>query len=688
MHRSITTIRPARRHVLGALAIGVVLSLSPVLPGSGTLSAQAPASALSGLARGARGDAVRSVQQALINQGISVTGGIDGVFGSATETALKQFQSGHGLPASGVVDDATALELGLASSPLLGLTQGVTSDAVRDLQTKLIAAGTAVAGGADGVFGPATTTALKQYQQGLGLSPTGTVDSSTAASLASVTASSPASNPGTSTAPGAASSSSDTSAMAGLKIGARGDVVKQLQQTIINAGFTVVGGADGIFGVLTANALRSFQNANGLGVTGVVDGPTATALAGVTAPAAADPGASHDPTVTASPLLGLKYGSIGADVKALQQALINAGVAVRGGADGVFGTATQSALKSYQSAHELDQTGRVDDATAGALASAGGTTTAANPLLGLKYGALGNTVKQLQQALIDAGVTVRGGADGIFGPATTNALKDFQKSQGLDANGQVDAATAAALANPKAAATPGPTTPDAGGYAAYGEKGVRVTTLQTALVAAGITLRGGVDGDFGAATSAAVIEFQRREGLSVTGKVNDATATALKLGKAAEPTTPDPATVTISAFPVQGKCYYGDSWGYPRGGGRTHLGVDIIAPAGKLLYAAADGTITKLYADYPGSLSGNGVRLTMADGTYYFYAHMTAVADGITVGTKVTAGQVVGTVGSTGNSGTAHLHFEVHPQGGAAVNPYPLVKAIDGCSNTEPLPQP
>ena len=471
-----------------------------------------------------------------------------------------------------------------------------------------------------------------------------------------------------------------------MKIGSRGAAVQTLQQSIIDAGFTVVGGADGIFGVLTASALRSFQNANGLGVTGVVDDATAAALAKVVAPAAG----SHDPTVTASPLLGLKYGSIGSDVKALQQALIAAGITVRGGADGVFGTATTAAVKSYQAGHGLEQSGQVDQATANALASVAGSAGASSPLLGLKSGALGNTVKQLQQALIDAGVKVRGGADGIFGPATANALKEFQTSQGITAGGTVDDATVAALANPKAPAAPvvtSPSAPQADGYAAYGEKGVRVIALQTALVAAGITVRGGVDGDFGAGTSAAVMEFQTAQGLPVSGKVTEATAAALGLVATPAPVAGDPSTVEIAVFPVQGACSFGDSFGFPRSGGRSHQGVDIIASAGKLLYAAIDGTVTKVYADYPGSLAGNGLRITSADGTYVFYAHMTGIADGIDVGVPVKAGQIVGAVGSTGNSGTPHLHFEIHPQGGAAINPYPIVKAIDGCSNTTPLPQ-
>jgi murein DD-endopeptidase MepM/ murein hydrolase activator NlpD len=97
-----------------------------------------------------------------------------------------------------------------------------------------------------------------------------------------------------------------------------------------------------------------------------------------------------------------------------------------------------------------------------------------------------------------------------------------------------------------------------------------------------------------------------------------------------------------------------------------------------------DGTISKLYWDQPGALSGNGLRVEQANGTYFTYLHMLSFAPGVTVGTQVKAGDVIGFVGTTGSSATPHLHFEIHPYGGAAVNPYPYVKAIDECNNTTP----
>ncbi|MDP9463297.1 MAG: peptidoglycan DD-metalloendopeptidase family protein [Actinomycetota bacterium] len=160
-------------------------------------------------------------------------------------------------------------------------------------------------------------------------------------------------------------------------------------------------------------------------------------------------------------------------------------------------------------------------------------------------------------------------------------------------------------------------------------------------------------------------------------------------------TTPAPSTrpaaagtvVAIDSFPVQGPCTFIDTYGAPRGG-RVHEGVDIIAKAGQSVYAVKNGKLTKQYLNTPGSLSGYGWRLTTADGTYYFYAHLGAFAPGLSVGDSVNAGQIIGQVGMTGDAPAPHLHFEVHPGGGPSINPTPTVRAVDTCHVAAPSPQP
>jgi murein DD-endopeptidase MepM/ murein hydrolase activator NlpD len=142
---------------------------------------------------------------------------------------------------------------------------------------------------------------------------------------------------------------------------------------------------------------------------------------------------------------------------------------------------------------------------------------------------------------------------------------------------------------------------------------------------------------------------------------------------------------TIQVFPVQGRCSFSNTWQQSRGT-RLHEGVDIIAPIGNLIYAVVDGTITRVYNN--ASLTGNGVRLTQADGTYFFYAHLDTIAPNIAVGTTVKAGQILGTNGATGNTSTPHLHFEVHPRGGAPIDPTPIVAAVNACHITDARPQP
>lgn len=159
------------------------------------------------------------------------------------------------------------------------------------------------------------------------------------------------------------------------------------------------------------------------------------------------------------------------------------------------------------------------------------------------------------------------------------------------------------------------------------------------------------------------------------------------------PTTTVPTSTTgtptsIRQFPVQGGCWFADTFGAPRAGGTRNDGVDILAPVGKFVYAVDDGTLTARIAEGSGSPSGNTWRLTRADGAVFVYSHLSAFATGLTVGSTVRAGQIIGQVGASGNAGAPHLHFEARTSAGTAVNPTPLVRAVDGCATSTVPTQP
>ena len=125
------------------------------------------------------------------------------------------------------------------------------------------------------------------------------------------------------------------------------------------------------------------------------------------------------------------------------------------------------------------------------------------------------------------------------------------------------------------------------------------------------------------------------------------------------------------------------SFGQPRSGGRTHEGTDIMATLGQEVYAVDNGVLWRqvVNGEANSTLSGNSWYLRLADGTHYFYGHLSAFAPGLKLGDTVTRGQVIGFVGDTGNPGPGnyHLHFGVFPKGGAAVDPFPLLTIPKSC---------
>jgi len=133
---------------------------------------------------------------------------------------------------------------------------------------------------------------------------------------------------------------------------------------------------------------------------------------------------------------------------------------------------------------------------------------------------------------------------------------------------------------------------------------------------------------------------------------------------------PSPPPVVVSGSwicPVAGPTAFGDTWGAPRPGGRTHQGVDMMSPAGTPLVAVVSGTATMR----TNNLGGNVISLDGSDGNRYYYAHLSAWEGD---SRSVSAGEVIGYVGHTGDTTANHLHFEIHPGGGAAINPTPTVR--------------
>jgi murein DD-endopeptidase MepM/ murein hydrolase activator NlpD len=124
-----------------------------------------------------------------------------------------------------------------------------------------------------------------------------------------------------------------------------------------------------------------------------------------------------------------------------------------------------------------------------------------------------------------------------------------------------------------------------------------------------------------------------------------------------------------------------DTFNQPRGKERQHQALDIMAPKGTRVLAAADGKVVKLFNSKPGGLT---VYQFDPSGKYaYYYAHLDHYADGLKEGTELKRGDLVGYVGSTGNANkeAPHLHFalvELTPEKqwwkGTPVDPYPLLE--------------
>lgn len=173
----------------------------------------------------------------------------------------------------------------------------------------------------------------------------------------------------------------------------------------------------------------------------------------------------------------------------------------------------------------------------------------------------------------------------------------------------------------------------------------------------------------GAEAARAYVDTLAKSGASNTGDLIAALQVLETLGF-----PPDEVVrMGFGRFPVGGYASYRDDFGDPRftPEPHPHMGTDIFAAFDTPVRAPVDGTLR--YADE--ATGGKSAYVTAADGTFYYMTHLNSFAPDLQSGARVTQGRVVGGVGDSGNAkgSSPHVHFEIHPQGGAAVNPKPIL---------------
>ncbi len=167
------------------------------------------------------------------------------------------------------------------------------------------------------------------------------------------------------------------------------------------------------------------------------------------------------------------------------------------------------------------------------------------------------------------------------------------------------------------------------------------------------------------------VRDQQRTAASSTAALIEALQPLQNLGMTAR----EALTVGMGEFPILGLANWNDDWLDYRAGPpvHAHQGTDVFSAFDTPVRTPVDGTVR--FED--SGLGGKGAFVTAPDGTYYYMAHLNSFHGELANGARVKQGQIVGYNGDSGNAkgGAPHVHFEVHPGGGAAVNPKPFLDA-------------
>lgn len=297
------------------------------------------------------------------------------------------------------------------------LSVGMSGSEVTSLQNDLVAAGY-LARTVDGDYGSTTKEAVALFQKAKGLPVTGMADDSTRAAI-------------------------ERAAGAGYRPGGgvvyaegnRGSMISDMQVRLQAAGY-LKGGIDGVYGEDTTNAVRAFQKAKGIPVSGAIDEMTYSALRNVDASSA--PSASYEESgegESSSAGSGSLYsiGDSGSDVSSIQRKLKKMGY-LDGAVDGIYGGDTASAVKAFQSDEGLSATGMVNGDTLSRITS---EYAAQSGETVLSLGDSGKKVIRLQNKLLLHGYNP-GSVDGVYGEGTAEAVRQLQSEENLARTGIAD----------------------------------------------------------------------------------------------------------------------------------------------------------------------------------------------------------------------------------------------------------
>ncbi len=421
--------------------------------------------------------------------------------------------------------------------------------------------------------------------------------------------------------------SASTSDSTYIKLNSSGSAVKDLQTKLQKLGFYSAE-LTGNCGPKTVAAIKAFQEKYGL---------TADGVAGPTTLAKIDAVYNAQGSSSSSGSSGLKLGSTGKEVSALQTDLTTLGF-YWAQITGNFGEKTETAVKRFQEENGLTVDGvagkKTLDAIAAAVARKGGSTVASTTGSVLKLNSQGTKVSQLQTDLKQLGYYYAE-ITGNFGEKTEAAVKDFQKKNGLSADGVAGANTLAAIA--AAVEKAGGSVSGSGSSASglkLGSTGKEVGDLQENLTTLGFYY-GDITNHFGTMTQAAVKKFQKSRGLPQDGVAGKTTLAAIASAVEGSGSTPAGTTGSSLREGDKGtkvtdlqtrlkslKYYYGDITG--SFGSLTKQAVKKFQEANNLTVDGVAGTATlnKLYAltgggSTSGSSSSDGSGTTVTTDSSY-----------------------------------------------------------------------